>query len=138
MERVASGLAAIAVAFASGPAFAGPFEADLWIGVEGGNDGFLIETETGGLWMTGVCLKPLEKAEKTGTVWESRTAEIVSVGRAMAMLDQTFSLDVNPAQPTISVFNPNRGGPQSFPAVLRTDCVAGGCADLARQPVCED
>lgn len=89
--------------------------------------------------MTGVCLKPLSKAEKTGTVWRSRTAEVVSVGRAMAMLDQTFALDVNPVAPTISVSNPVRGGIQTFPAVLRANCAdTGACAPLASQPVCED
>jgi hypothetical protein len=138
MVRVAFGLAAVAAVFAAGPATAGPQDADLWIGLEADRvDGFLLETDTGDLWMTGTCLKPLETAEKAGSVWRSRTAEMVSIGRAMTMLDQTFLLDVDAAQPTIAVSNPNRGGDQVFPAVLDENCLTSvRCLAMKTQPVC--
>jgi hypothetical protein len=113
--------------------------ADLWIGLDASDDGFLLNPDTGDLWMTGICLKPLKKAEKTGSVWTSRTSGMVSVGRAMAMLDQTFMLDTNPAQPAISINNPVRGGLQTLPAIIELDCAARpACAARRRQPLCED
>ncbi len=139
MIRVLAGLTAIAAVFAVPTAEAGPRDASLWIGLEDGENGFLIDEKTGDLWMTGICLRPLSKATKTGTIWRSRTAELVSVGRAMAMLDQTFVLDVNEVSPSISVINPARGGQQAFPAAHLLDCgIAGACDTLAAQPVCSE
>lgn len=139
MVRSALGVAALAVALAAGPANAGPSEADLWIGFDGSSNGFLLNTENGDLWMTGICLKPLETAINTGDVWVSRTAELVSVGRAMAMLDQTFTLDLVSPTPQITVSNSNRGGLQTFDAVVEPACQASTtCRALTLQPVCED
>jgi hypothetical protein len=139
MIRVLAGLTAIAAVFAVPIAEAGPRDASLWIGLEDGENGFLIDESTGDLWMTGICLRPLSKAVKTGTIWRSRTAEMVSVGRAMAMLDQTFELDVNAAAPSIGVNNPARGGLQAFPAAVLLACTdAGACSTLSNQPVCSE
>lgn len=139
MIRVLAGLTAIAAVFAVPTAEAGPRDASLWIGLEDGENGFLIDEKTGDLWMTGICLRPLSRATQTGTVWRSRTAEMESVGRAMAMLDQTFELDVNEASPSISVTNPARGGQQAFPAAHLLDCsLSGACDPLMTQPVCSE
>lgn len=61
---------------------------------------------------------------------------MVSAGRALAMLDQTFELSLDPAAPHFAVTNPARGGRQSFDATLKT-CIAGACDAFAAQPVCE-
>lgn len=138
MKKAAFGLTALAVALVVNPATAEPTKADLWIGLEGSQDGFLLDTKTGEVWMTGICLKPLKTAEKSGRKWTTRVTEFVSVGRAMAMLDQTFTLDTAPGNPSFTVDNPQRGAAQTFPAKL-LDCGAkADCSQLAAQPVCED
>lgn len=136
----AFGLAAIAACLMVGPAQAGPEKADLWIGLEGSSDGFLLDTQTGDLWMTGVCLKPLKRAKREGEIWTSRTAEMVSVGRAMVLLDQTFTLNTQPEAPQFTVENPQRGGgAHVFPAVLDTDCATSdACKAFSQQELCDD
>ena len=137
MKRVFSGLTVLAAAMIAPAALAGPQDADLWIGLENGEDGFLIDQATGDAWMTGMCLKSLSPAHKSGTVWQSHTAEMVSIGRFETLLDQTFSLDVNPLAPTIRVENASRGGVQSFPALLVEDCASSAnCQALLSRPAC--
>lgn len=136
MKRVISGLTVLAAAM-SLPAAAGPQDADLWIGLEQSDDGFLLDQTTGDLWMTGICLKQLQPATNTGDVWTSRTAELVSVGRMQTMLDQTFTLDLTASAPQVTVLNADRGGAQSFPAVIIADCDAdAACRKRMEQPAC--
>ncbi len=137
MKQVFSGLTVLAAAMIAPAALAGPQDADLWIGLENGKDGFLVDEMTGDVWMTGICLKSLAAASKSGSVWTTRTAEMVSVGRVDALLDQTFSLDVSAAGPVITVENAVRGGVQSFPAVLVDDCqTSAACRALMESPAC--
>ncbi len=133
------GLAALAVGLPAA-AKADPANADLWIGFQNSEDGFLLDQDSGELWMTGTCMKRLEKATQTGTVWTSHTVELVSVGRSSALLDQTFRLDVSDASPQVSVRSEGRGGEQSFAAQINRDCETGGtCAQLiATQVYCAD
>ncbi len=139
MVGKALGVAAVAAILGAGPLHADPAQADLWIGLPGGVDGFLLETSTGNLWMTGACLQQLEPATNTGETWTSRTVKLVSVGRALDTLDQTFALDVRPDRPQITVINPDRGGAFSFGAQLETACRAStACQALAQQPRCAD
>ena len=139
MVGKAFGLAALAAALACAPASAGPGEADLWIGLPGTENGFLLDTSSGEVWMTGICLKSLDPAMQTGTVWVSRTVEFVSVGRAMTTLDQTFALDVNPLAPQITVLNPERGGATVIAAAVEPACRASAtCSAYAAQPACQD
>ena len=136
MKRVLIGMTAIAAAMTA-PAMAGPEDANLWIGIEQSSNGILINETTGEAWLTGICLKPLAKAERNGDIWTSRTAELVSVGRSQVMLDQTFTLDVNLAAPTITVESVDRGGPQSFPATVDTSCQSTAqCRALLDAPSC--
>ena len=120
-------------------AHAGPTDADLWIGFENSENGFLLDEATGETWMTGVCLKTLSAATQSGDVWTTQTVELVSVGRAMAQLDQTFRLDVNVNAPSVSVRSVGRGGEQSFPAVIDRDCgPSGTCGRLIQtQQACQ-
>ncbi len=128
---------AVSLGMLAGSALASPEQADLWIGFDGRDDGFLLDTHTGALWMTGACLKPLRPAVRTGEVWVSRTVEMVSVGRAMTTLDQTFALATDSVQPRISVLNPHRGGAMNFPAVVERECAASeACRARARTPEC--
>lgn len=138
MKWAMTGLAAMAVVHA-GAAHAGLQDTDLWIGFSHSNDGFLLDQETGEVWMTGPCLKALSRATRSGSRWVSHTVELVSVGRAMATLDQRFELDINDAAPHITVISNGRGGAQSFPASLDRACQTGGhCAQLiATQTVCQ-
>ncbi len=132
-------LAAAAVMAHTLSAWAGPAQADLWIGLPGRDDGFLIDSQTGELWMTGSCLKPLARAEQRGSSWVSRTAGMVSVGRAMVHLDQTFTLDLTPGASSIRIDNPERGGSHVLPSVTIPDCRAeAACRARAAAPVCED
>lgn len=126
-----------AVQFSS--ALAAPDDSDVWIGFSDSRNGFLVDEDTGDTWMTGPCLKSLAKATKTGTVWTSHTVELVSVGRAMAVLDQRFELDLNQIAPEITVTSAGRGGPQSLPAIIDRNCGSGGvCSDLiAAQQACQ-
>lgn len=132
------GLTAIAAAHA-GTAHAGLHDSDLWIGLSETDSGFLLDEETGQVWMTGPCLKTLQPATNTGDVWVSHTVELVSVGRAMATLDQLFELDTRATAPQITVTSNGRGGVQSFPAEIDRNCDAGGqCARLiATQQACQ-
>ncbi len=113
--------------------------ADLWIGFQNSDNGFLINRNSGHVWMTGLCLKTLETATKSGDVWTSRTVELVSVGRDQAILDQTFLLNTGSA-PSVQVLSQGRGGEQSFPAIIDEDCETNGlCADLiATQTPCAE
>lgn len=133
-----SGLSALAVAHA-GLAYADPQDSDIWIGLSDTESGFLLDEDTGQVWMTGPCLKALEPAVRTGSAWVSHTVELVSVGRAMALLDQRFELETHEAAPQITVTSNGRGGTQSFPASIDRNCAADGkCADLiATQQVCQ-
>ncbi len=132
------GPAAIAVVL-SAAAHAEPANSDLWIGFQNSENGFLLDEDTGDTWMTGSCLKPLARSEAAGEVWTSRTVEMVSVGRSMALLDQTFRLDTSSIAPTIIVESAGRGGAQTFAAVIDRNCSTGGtCARLvASQQVCQ-
>ncbi len=138
MKWAKTGLIALAVA-QSVAAYAGPADSDLWIGFDNSENGFLLDEDTGQTWMTGTCLKALAKAERSGDVWTSHTVELVSVGRAMALLDQTFQLDLTPGGEAIEVTSQGRGGAQSFPAIVDRDCASGGqCARLiATQAACQ-
>ncbi|MEM9841814.1 MAG: hypothetical protein AAF767_04155 [Pseudomonadota bacterium] len=132
------GLTALAAA-QTGSAYADIRDADLWIGFDDTENGFLIDEDTGRVWMTGACAKTLEPASKSGTVWTSRTIESVSVGRGSTTLDQQFDLDTNDAAPRIIVTSAGRGGVQTFPAALDRACDGSGtCANLiATQTACE-
>ncbi|MEP1143420.1 MAG: hypothetical protein ABJH52_06845 [Henriciella sp.] len=112
---------------------------DVWIGLSDNVSGFLLDEETGDLWMTGPCLKTLEQAQSAGSVWMSHTIELVSIGRGMATLDQLFELDTDDLAPSITVTSNGRGGAQSFPAQIDRNCDASGtCADLiASQQACQ-
>ena len=138
--RLALSALAVFAATASTSAWAGVGDSDLWIGFEDQENGFLLDEDTGDVWMTGLCLKPLSRAEQNGRIWISQTVELVSVGRAMAVLDQTFELDTAPARPSVKVSSGGRGGVQQFPAILDKNCTAGGtCARLiASQKLCQD
>lgn len=135
MNRVLMGLTVLAAMTTAPAATAEQNTADVWIGLENSQDGFLIDEDTGAVWMTGICLNALEPAVNTGTVWTSHTSRMESVGRMQALLTQTFTLDTNAAAPTITVANPARGGPQSFPAVLMS-CDADTCDTLKAIPAC--
>ncbi|MEM8616924.1 MAG: hypothetical protein AAGF20_08310 [Pseudomonadota bacterium] len=137
MSVVKSGLVAV-IAAVGLCAYADVSKADVWIGFDDNLNGFLLNQETGAVWMTGPCLKPLEKAVKDGPVWRSRTVEMVSVGRSFGVLDQTFELDLS--SPSVTVTSAGRGGPQRFVAEIDTTCVPGGpCAELKRtQTLCQD
>lgn len=130
---VVAGFASLGLLAAEGE----PRDADLWIGLPGGHDGFLLDEATGELWMTGLCLKPLAPATRDGSDWVSHTSEFVSVGRMTAMLDQTFRLGTAPDAPRISVFNPDRGGEQAFSEVELIACDAGACRRFLDMPACE-
>lgn len=136
MNRVIIGMTAIAAAMTT-PAMAEPKDANLWVGIENSRDGVLIDETTGDAWLTGICLKTLSRATQTGDIWQSRTAELVSVGRSQVMLDQTFTLDISAARPTITVESVDRGGPQSFPAIVETACRSSAtCRALLDAPTC--
>lgn len=132
-----SGLAALAVGL-SVDAYAQPANSDLWIGFENSDNGFLVDEDSGNIWMTGICLKPLAKATRQGTVWTSNTVELVSVGSVMAVLDQTFELQTSASAAEIAVKSPHRGGEQRFAAKIDRNCTSGGdCARLiASQTAC--
>lgn len=133
------GLTAIAGAL-SGTAHAGPEQSDVWIGLSDDVSGFLLDEDTGDLWMTGPCLKSLEPAEQTGSAWSSRTVELVSIGRGYTQLDQHFVLDLAEGVEQITVTSAGRGGAQAFPARTDRDCSTGGiCARLIQtQQACQD
>lgn len=133
-----TGLTALAAAH-TGLAYADPQDSDIWIGLSDNESGFLLDVETGNVWMTGPCLKPLTPATQSGSVWTSHTVELVSIGRGLATLDQRFELDTQTAAPSITVTSNGRGGAQSFPALIDRDCVANGvCAALiASQQACQ-
>lgn len=136
MNRVIIGMMAIATTM-SAPALAGPGDANLWVGVEDTRDGVLIDEATGEAWLTGICLKPLAPATKTGQIWVSRTVELVSIGRTDIVLDQTFTLDTNAVSPTLTVKSVDRGGEQIFPASVETACQASAsCRALLDAPTC--
>ena len=134
-----SGLAVMATTL-NGAAHADTQSIDLWIGLtDNSNSGFLLDEDTGALWMTGPCLKPLETAQNEAGYWRSHTVELVSVGRSMAVLDQTFWLKTDTGAPQIQVESAGRGGLQSFEAVIDRNCsISGRCAELIRtQTPCE-
>jgi len=137
MNRVIIGMTAIAAAMTAPAAMAGPGDANLWVGIEDSGDGVLIDEATGDAWLTGICLKSLSRATQTGEIWQSRTAELVSIGRSQVMLDQTFTLDVSATGPTLTVESVDRGGPQSFPAIVETACQSSTkCRALLDAPSC--
>lgn len=130
------GMTAIAAAITA-PAIAGPGDANLWVGLQNGRDGVLINEATGEAWLTGVCLKRLATAEKSGEIWRSRTIEDVSIGQATVRLDQTFTLDPNPESPKFTIESANRGGPQRFIAVVEEACQSSApCRALLDAPTC--
>jgi len=133
------GLTAIAGAL-SGTAYAGPEQSDVWIGLSDDVSGFLLDEDTGNLWMTGPCLKSLEPAQKSDSSWASRTIELVSIGRGYTQLDQHFVLDLSDGAAQIVVTSAGRGGAQAFPARTDRDCSTGGlCARLIQtQQACQD
>ena len=115
----------------------GLHDTDVWIGLPDNQSGFLLDEDTGQVWMTGPCLKALAPATQAGSVWVSHTVELVSVGRGLATLDQRFEFDFG--QGAITVTSNGRGGVQSFPAVIDRECEKGGvCAALiATQEACQ-
>ena len=121
-------------------AYANARNADVWIGFSDNLSGFLVDEESGDVWMTGPCLKPLEPAVRSGSVWTSHTVELVSIGRGLATLDQRFDLDVSDASPSITVLSNGRGGVQSFAADIDRNCQTDGvCATLiATQSLCQN
>ena len=131
-----TGLTALAVAQLQ-TAGADLHNTDVWIGLPDNKSGFLLDEDTGQVWMTGPCLKALAPATQIGSVWMSHTVELVSVGRGLATLDQRFEFDFG--QAAITVTSNGRGGAQSFPAMIDRECEQGGvCADLiATQEVCQ-
>ena len=133
------GLTAIAGAL-SGTAYAGPEQSDVWIGLSDDVSGFLLDEDTGNLWMTGPCLKSLEPAQQSGSSWASRTIELVSIGRGYTQLDQHFVLDLSDGAAQIVVTSAGRGGAQAFPARTDRECSTGGlCARLIQtQQACQD
>ena len=136
MKRVIIGMTAIAAAMTA-PALAEPKDANLWIGLAESGDGVLIDEATGDAWLTGACLKALAPATQTGDIWETRTAELVSIGRTQVLLDQTFTMDVSATDPVLTVKSVDRGGPQSFPAVVETACQSSSaCRALLDVPTC--
>lgn len=136
MNRVVIGVTAIAAAMTA-PAMAEPRDANLWVGLENSRDGILIDVATGEAWLTGICLKPLSRAKQMGNIWQSRTAELVSIGRTQVMLDQTFTLDTSADRPMLTVETVDRGGPQSFPAIVETACQSSReCRALLDAPSC--
>jgi len=138
MKWATIGLSAFAVAHA-GLAHAGLQDSDLWIGFSDSDNGFLLDEETGDVWMTGPCLKTLQSATNMGSIWISHTVELVSIGRTMVTLDQRFELDTSDASPQIAVTSNGRGGTQSFAVSLDRNCEAGGrCGDLiSTQQACQ-
>ena len=102
----------------------------------GTTDGFLLDTETGALWMTGACLKPLAVARRDGLVWRSETSEFVSVGRHDVLLSQRFELNVSETSPSITVENGSRGGAQAIRPVELISCALGACNSLASAEPC--
>ena len=138
MKWATIGLSALAVAHA-GTAHAGLQDSDLWIGFSDSDNGFLLDEDTGDVWMTGPCLKTLQPATNMGPVWVSHTVELVSIGRAMATLDQRFELDTDPLAPRIVVTSNGRGGAQSFSVSLDRNCEQNGrCGRLiATQQACQ-
>lgn len=136
MKRVFLSVALAFVAVTTSAFAESPDSADVWVGLAGGLDGFLVDEATGAVWMSGHCLKPLSPATRQGSVWVSRTTELVSVGRMQALLDQTFVIDTDPSAPSISVENPARGGRQTFEGATLLDCRNHACADLMRIPAC--
>lgn len=138
MKWAMTGLAVFAVA-QTGAAYASLQDSDLWIGFSDSDNGFLLDEDTGNVWMTGPCLKTLQPAVNAGPVWVSHTVELVSIGRAMATLDQRFELDLTPAAPRITVTSSGRGGPQSFSASIDRNCDADGqCSRMiATQRACQ-
>lgn len=133
------GALAISAAIAARSASAGPGDAEAWIGLPGSDDGFLLDAKTGDVWMTGICLRPLDRAVNTAGVWTTRTAEVVSAGRAMAMLDQTFELVFEGPAVRFAVVNPVRGGRQEFAAEATLSCSAdAACRARRAQVLCEE
>lgn len=125
MKWAMIGLGAMALV-QSGLAYANPQTADLWVGFQNSDDGFLLDEQSGDLWMTGACLKPLEPATRQGAIWTSHTVELVSVGRSQATLDQQFSIEIIDAEiATVTVVSAGRGGAQSFQAITDRNCTLG-------------
>lgn len=142
MKSLMCGLALLAIA-QSACAYAEQGDqanADVWIGFSNSEDGFLLDEQSGAVWMTGVCLKPLEAAVREGSDWTSRTIELVSVGRSKVPLEQTFRLDLTPGAARIGVTSGALGSEAGFDAVVDRACVSEGlCARLiASQQVCQD
>lgn len=139
MRWAMTGLTVLAAAQLSS-AYANARDADVWIGFSDNLSGFLVDEDNGNVWMTGPCLKSLEPAVQSGTVWTSHTIELVSIGRGLATLDQRFDLDVSEASPSITVLSNGRGGAQSFAADIDRNCQTDGvCANLiATQSLCQD
>lgn len=135
MKRVMTAAAALWAAL-SGQAHAGPGDADLWIGFEGTQNGFLLDTDTGEAWMTGVCLRQIETARLEGDAWVSRNASVEMVGRTAVRLDQTFTLRLADGAGQVKVFNPDRGGVQTFAMVVKPCPGDAICAVVVAEPAC--
>ncbi len=118
-------------------AYAAPGTAEYWMGFEGTEDGFLLNTTTGEAWMTGVCLRQVADLEGQGSRFVSRNDTVESVGRTPVRLRQTFTFELS-GTPRVWVDNPDRGGVQGFDLVKRPCPASAVCEATARQPVCED
>ena len=137
MKRVILAGAALAAAAFAGPALSEtPEEATVWVGLSGSLDGFLVNEATGGLWMTGACLKALPSAQRDGSAWVSISREMASVGRMSTLVDQTFHIVTDEASPSIAIDNPSRGGLQALANVERVSCVGDACNGLKAISAC--
>lgn len=131
MKWAICGLCAIAQAQA-GLVHASPQNSDVWIGLDNSDNGFLLDEQTGGVWMTGPCLKEMANAVRSGDRWVSHTVEMVSVGRLDAQLDQRITLILAEDSPAVEIDSAGRGGLQSFPAVMNRNCAVGGTGKCSR------
>lgn len=140
MKWAICGLCAVVQAQA-GLVHADPQNSDVWIGLDNSDNGFLLDEQTGQVWMTGPCLKEMAKAVLVGDRWVSHTVEMVSVGRLDTQLDQRITLILAEGSPIVEIESAGRGGLQSFPAVMDRNCESGGagkCSSLiATQVACK-
>lgn len=134
MKTLIAGVFAVLV---GATAEAAPSQAQYWVGFEGTEDGFLLNKETGEIWMTGICLRRIADLEGQGTRWVSANDTVEMIGRTPVRLRQTFRFDLTDT-PRLEVDNPDRGGVQSFQLVKRPCPASAVCQVVMAQPVCAD
>lgn len=137
MKRVIFASAVMAAVLPGGASFSDtPEQASVWVGLSGSLDGFLLDEDTGAIWMTGPCLKALPIAEKRAGTWVSTSREMASVGRLSALVDQTFHVGTTIETPSIAIDNPARGGLQRLDGVERLVCERDACDGLKAITAC--